>query len=122
MRRRLCDAEVGPAVSATAELYQTVASRQKTRTQTTSNYPQIGDMDKTIAAYEKMLSSNDCSLSWESQQRWLEARYTLSTDYAAGGDKQKARGTLEKLLDLWKDAGPNLPLLKQAKAEYAKLQ
>ena len=39
-----------------------------------------------------------------------------------GGDKQKARGTLEKLLELWKDADPNLLLLKQAKAEYAKLQ
>jgi cytochrome c-type biogenesis protein CcmH/NrfG len=69
-----------------------------------------------------MLSSTDRSLSWEPQQRWLEARYTLSSDYAARGDKQKARATLEKLLDLWKDADPNLPLLKQAKAEYAKLQ
>jgi hypothetical protein len=25
-------------------------------------------------------------------------------------------------LDLWKDADPNIPILKQAKAEYAKLQ
>jgi tetratricopeptide (TPR) repeat protein/DNA-binding winged helix-turn-helix (wHTH) protein len=85
-------------------------------------YQQSGDVDKAVAAYEKMLSSTDRSLSWEPQQRWLEARYTLSSDYAARGDKQKARGTLEKLLDLWKDADPNLPLLKQAKAEYVKLQ
>jgi hypothetical protein len=35
-------------------------------------------------------------------------------------EKQKARETLATLLNLWKDADPNLPLLKQAKAEYAK--
>ena len=52
----------------------------------------------------------------------LEARYTLASDYALRGDKQKARETLAKLLSLWKDADPNLPLLKQAQAEYAKLQ
>jgi cytochrome c-type biogenesis protein CcmH/NrfG len=69
-----------------------------------------------------MFSSNDRALSWEPQQRWLEARYTLASDYAARGDRQKARVMLEKLLNLWKDADPNLPLLKQAKAEYAKLQ
>jgi eukaryotic-like serine/threonine-protein kinase len=85
-------------------------------------YQQSGDVDKAIPAYEKMFGSNDRSLSWEPQQRWLEARYTLSSDYAARGDKQKARETLEKLLNLWKDADPNLPLLKQAKAEFAKLQ
>jgi eukaryotic-like serine/threonine-protein kinase len=52
----------------------------------------------------------------------LEARYTLALDYSARRDKHKARETLATLLNLWKDADPNLPLLKQAKAEYAKLQ
>jgi hypothetical protein len=42
--------------------------------------------------------------------------------YALRSDKQKACVTREKLLNLWKDADPNLPLLKQAKAEFAKLQ
>jgi eukaryotic-like serine/threonine-protein kinase len=46
----------------------------------------------------------------------------LATDYAARGDGQKARETLEPLLNLWKDADPDLPLLKKAKTEYAKLQ
>jgi hypothetical protein len=46
----------------------------------------------------------------------------LVTRYAARGDKQKARETLETLLNLWKDADPDLPLLKKAKTEYAKLQ
>jgi len=43
-------------------------------------------------------------------------------DYSSRGDKQKARDTVATLLNLWKDTDPNLPLLEQAKAEYAKLQ
>jgi len=85
-------------------------------------YQHSGKIDEAVAMYEKMLSSNDRSLSWEPQQRWLEARYTLALDYASRGDKQKARETLATFLNLWKDADANLPLLKQAKAEYAKLQ
>ena len=85
-------------------------------------YQQSGDVDKAILAYEKILSSTDRSLGWEPQQRWLEARYMLASDYASRGEKKKARETLAKLLDLWKDADPNLPLLKQSKAELAKLQ
>jgi eukaryotic-like serine/threonine-protein kinase len=85
-------------------------------------YQQSGDVDKAILAYEKMFSSTNRSLGWEPQQRWLEARYTLASDYASRGEKQKARQTLETLPDLWKDADPNLPLLKQSKAELAKLQ
>jgi DNA-binding winged helix-turn-helix (wHTH) protein/tetratricopeptide (TPR) repeat protein len=85
-------------------------------------YHQSGQIGEAVASYEKMLSSIGPSLGWEPQQRWLEARYTLALDYSSRGDKQKARETLATLLNLWKDADPNLPLLKQAKAEYAKLQ
>jgi DNA-binding winged helix-turn-helix (wHTH) protein/tetratricopeptide (TPR) repeat protein len=85
-------------------------------------YQQSGDVEKAITSYEKTLTSRERSLSWEPQQRWLEARYTLALDYASRGDKQKARETLATLLNLWKDADANLLLLKHAKAEYAKLQ
>jgi DNA-binding winged helix-turn-helix (wHTH) protein/tetratricopeptide (TPR) repeat protein len=85
-------------------------------------YQQSGEIDEAVATYEKMLSLTQLPLSWEPQQRWLEARYALALDYSSCGDKQKARETLATLLNLWKDADPNLPLLKQAKAEYAKLQ
>jgi eukaryotic-like serine/threonine-protein kinase len=87
-----------------------------------NTYQQAGNTEKAIAAYEKMFTLTDRSLGWEPQQRWLEARYTMALDYASRGEKQKARETLETLLNLWKDADPNLPLLKQAKAELAKLQ
>jgi eukaryotic-like serine/threonine-protein kinase len=40
---------------------------------------------------------------------------------ALAGDTARARKALEDFLALWKDADPDIPILKQAKAEYAKL-
>lgn len=37
-------------------------------------------------------------------------------------DKAKARTAYQDFLTLWKDADPDIPILKQAKAEYARLQ
>jgi cytochrome c-type biogenesis protein CcmH/NrfG len=85
-------------------------------------YQQSGNVNEAIASWENMLSAADRSLGWEPQQRWLEARYSLALDYSSRGDKQKARETLAALMNLWKNADPDLPLLKQAKTEYAKLQ
>jgi hypothetical protein len=34
----------------------------------------------------------------------------------------KARAAYQDFLTLWKDADPDVPILKQAKAEYARLQ
>ena len=37
------------------------------------------------------------------------------------GDPAKARAAYQDFFALWKDADPDIPILKQAKAEYAKL-
>ena len=42
--------------------------------------------------------------------------------YAITGDTAKSRKAYQDFLALWKDADPDVPILKQAKAEYAKLQ
>jgi eukaryotic-like serine/threonine-protein kinase len=42
--------------------------------------------------------------------------------YELSGDRVRARTCYEDFLKLWKDADPDIPILKQAKAEYAKLQ
>ena len=42
--------------------------------------------------------------------------------YAMQGDKGKARTSYQDFFAYWKDADPDVPLLKQAQAEYAKLQ
>ena len=36
--------------------------------------------------------------------------------------RAKARAAYQDFLTLWKDADPDIPILKEAKAEYAKLQ
>ena len=50
------------------------------------------------------------------------AHLGLARAYAAEGDQSKARAAYQDILALWKDADPDLPVLKQAKAEYAKLR
>jgi predicted Zn-dependent protease len=49
------------------------------------------------------------------------ARLGLARAYALQGDTAKARTTYQDFLTLWKDAEPDVPIFKQAKAEYAKL-
>lgn len=38
------------------------------------------------------------------------------------GDILKAKAAYQDFLTLWKDADPDIPILKEAKAEYTKLQ
>lgn len=85
-------------------------------------YQQSGDLDNVITSYQRILDDRYSLLSWEPQHRWLEAHLVLAAAYLSRGEKQKARETLAAFLALWKDADPDLPVLKQAKAEYAKLQ
>ena len=50
------------------------------------------------------------------------AHLQLGRAYAMEGDTAKARAAYQDFLTLWKDADSDIPILKQAKAEYAKLQ
>jgi eukaryotic-like serine/threonine-protein kinase len=50
------------------------------------------------------------------------AHLQLGRAKAIGGDKENARKSYQEFLTLWKDADSDIPILKQAKAEYAKLQ
>ena len=49
------------------------------------------------------------------------ARLGLGRAYAMQGDIPKAKAAYQNFLTLWKDADPDIPVLQQAKAEYAKL-
>jgi DNA-binding winged helix-turn-helix (wHTH) protein/tetratricopeptide (TPR) repeat protein len=50
------------------------------------------------------------------------SRLQLGRAYALSGDMVKAKSAYLDFLTLWKDADPDIPILKQARAEYAKLQ
>jgi eukaryotic-like serine/threonine-protein kinase len=49
------------------------------------------------------------------------AHLGLGRAYVLAGDTGKARLEYQSFLSLWKDADPDIPLMKQAKSEYAKL-
>jgi predicted Zn-dependent protease len=50
------------------------------------------------------------------------ARLGLARAYALQGNTARARAAYQDFLTLWKDADPDVPVLKQAKTEYAKLK
>jgi eukaryotic-like serine/threonine-protein kinase len=49
------------------------------------------------------------------------ARLGLARALAAQGDTEKARAAYRDFMDLWKDADADIPILRQARAESAKL-
>jgi eukaryotic-like serine/threonine-protein kinase len=57
---------------------------------------------------------------------WMQlaplARLGQARAYGQLGDENQSRQAYQDFLALWKDADPDIPILKQAKAEYAKLQ
>ena len=50
------------------------------------------------------------------------AHLQLGRAYALQGDKAKSRAAYNDFLSLWKDADPDIPILKQAKMESANFQ
>jgi len=50
------------------------------------------------------------------------AHLQIGRAFVMQGDIVKARAAYQDFLTLWKEADPDVPILKQAKAEYAKLQ
>jgi len=90
-------------------------------------YLRLRKGEEAAAEFRKILDHKGAS--WGST--WLYPNWGLyySISYlglARGSeiatDTVKARKAFQDFLTLWKDADPDIPLLKQAKAEYAKLQ
>ena len=49
------------------------------------------------------------------------AHLQLGRAYALAGDNNKAKSAYGDFFKLWKDADPEIPVLKQAKLEYVRL-
>ena len=48
--------------------------------------------------------------------------FGIARAFALAGDAAKAKKAFQDFFELWKDADPDLPILQQAKAEYAELR
>jgi tetratricopeptide (TPR) repeat protein/predicted Ser/Thr protein kinase len=71
------------------------------------------------AEFQKILDHR--GLVWNCATGTL-AHLGLARAYALQSDTAKARAAYQDFLALWKDADPDIPILKEAKAEYAKLK
>ncbi len=69
--------------------------------------------------FEKILSHQGLTRTCETGAL---AHLGLARAYALEGDTAKAKAAYQNFLTLWKDADPDIPILKEAKTEYAKLQ
>jgi eukaryotic-like serine/threonine-protein kinase len=74
---------------------------------------------QAAAEFQKMLDRPSIDL-YDVQSNILP-HLGLGRAYALQGDKAKARAAYQEFLDLWKDADPDIPILKQAKDEYRAL-
>ena len=50
------------------------------------------------------------------------ARLGLARSFLRAADSSKAHDAYRDVFEIWKDADPDTPILKQAKAEYANLK
>jgi eukaryotic-like serine/threonine-protein kinase len=80
-------------------------------------YLKAGQGKQAVAEFEKIMV-----LRAVSYPLGALARLQLARAYVLSGDMNKAKDAYQVFLALWKDADPDIPILKQAKAEYAKLQ
>jgi serine/threonine protein kinase/tetratricopeptide (TPR) repeat protein len=82
-------------------------------------YEQAGRFAEAQLDFQKVLDSKPLS---EPDIGFVIAQLELCRVLQKQGDTPKARIAYQNFLAAWKDADPDLPLLHEAKAEYAKLQ
>lgn len=89
-------------------------------------YLKLNEGAKAVAEFQKIV--NHKGANWASD--WLHPYqaqfYALAylgeaRGFALTGDTEKAKKTLQGFFDLWKDADSSIPILAEAKTEYAKL-
>jgi serine/threonine protein kinase/Tfp pilus assembly protein PilF len=81
-------------------------------------YLELGQGANASREFQKILDHS--GIVWAGITGAL-ARLQLARAQVMIGDKDAARKSYQDFLTLWKDADPDIPIYKQAKAEYAKL-
>ena len=78
-----------------------------------------GDGTKAAAEYQKILDHKGVD---PTTPLYMLSRLGLGRALALQGETAKAKTAYQDFLAAWKDADPDIPILKEAKGEYAKLQ
>jgi serine/threonine protein kinase/tetratricopeptide (TPR) repeat protein len=82
-------------------------------------YLAIHDGAAALAEFQKILDNPGVSIN---EPIAALAHLGLARATALKGEKDHARSLYQDFIGLWKDADPAIPILKQAKSEYAALQ
>jgi eukaryotic-like serine/threonine-protein kinase len=82
-------------------------------------YSDLHDPAKALAEYQKIADHRGMN---PTGALYVLARLGAGRAYTLQGDNAKARAAYQDFFASWKDADPDVPLLKQAKAEYEKLK
>jgi DNA-binding winged helix-turn-helix (wHTH) protein/predicted Zn-dependent protease len=95
----------------------------------------LGNVDSTYVRGEAYLSGGHGKEAATEFQKLLDrpgivfddpagslAHLQIGRSYASVGDWTKARSAYQDFLHLWEDADPEVPILRQAKAEFVRLQ
>ncbi len=81
-------------------------------------YLAAGQPDEAAAEFQRILDHRSIVLV---DPMDAMARLQLARALVLSGDTVKARGVYSDLLTLWKNADPDVPVLKEAQAEFARL-
>ena len=79
-----------------------------------------GVLDSALTATAEYARSE--GFGWDTQEDWVLARLDVARLAESLGDSATARAALQTLLDRWKDADPDLPVLRETRRELARLQ
>jgi DNA-binding winged helix-turn-helix (wHTH) protein len=82
-------------------------------------YLELGDGRSAAGEFQKLIDNPGLCLGYITGPL---ARLQLGRAERLMGDNASARESYEEFLNIWKDAEPDLPIYRQAKAEYAQLQ
>jgi tetratricopeptide (TPR) repeat protein len=82
-------------------------------------YLDLHDPVKALAEYQKIANHRGVS---PTSPLYILARLGTARAYAQQGDSGKARAAYQDFFGAWKNADPDVPVLKQARAEYEKLK
>jgi eukaryotic-like serine/threonine-protein kinase len=82
-------------------------------------YLKAHDGQRAASEYQKILDHRGVD---PANPIYSLSRVGLARAYSLQGNTAKARTAYQDFFGAWKDADPDIPILKQAKAEYAKLQ
>ncbi len=124
-----------PSIGATIEVAHRNPAKAIELLQATSPYELSGDLLPAFVRGQAYLLARNGTAAVAEFQKLLDhrglvlasplgalAHLEIGRAYAMAGDSTKAKIAYQDFLTLWKDADPDIPVLKEAQAEYAKLR